>query len=124
MTLFQFGEFTAHSGTRLPFKIDCDALSDEDLRCLATLALQRLPPFGLAIGVPRGGLQFAETLKAYGSPLYLPPLIVDDVLTTGASMERTKSSMSAGLVYGLVIFARGPCMDWVTPIFRLDQRFW
>jgi hypothetical protein len=53
-----------------------------------------------------------------------PHLIVDDVLTTGASMEAARAKLWPGsLPLGVVIFARGPCPDWVWPIFRLDPTF-
>jgi len=47
-------------------------------------------------------------------------LIVDDVLTTGSSMEEVRKEM--GTYYqseGFVLFARGECPDWITPLFQM-----
>ena len=95
MHLFQRGDFTLSGGARSDFKIDCDALSDEDWDTLAYLAAKRLPKFGSVSGVPEGGLKFAKALEKYVSGY--PDagyLIADDVWTTGASMRRRKSFMS------------------------------
>jgi len=51
-------------------------------------------------------------------------LIVDDVLTTGRTIEEARYSTWAenpknGDVFGVVIFARGKCPDWVYPIFQM-----
>lgn len=117
MNLFVDGKFTAHSGETLPFKIDCDALTDTDLATLAAEIARRAGRFGDVYGIPRGGWRLAYELRRYRT--LSPPdplLVVDDVLTTGASMieARTRFGISA---IGAVIFARGPCPDWVTPLF-------
>ena len=116
-TLFQTGDFTLRSGVQSAWKIECDALTLEDWRGLAAMAVERLPPFGRVEGVPRGGLPFADALQGYrrckmcghtwdahlhyaGWPAvsFNPPcsswvaaprlLIAEDVVTTGGSMER------------------------------------
>lgn len=50
-------------------------------------------------------------------------LIVDDVLTTGGSMEIARHNYLVANpgsdVLGAVVFARGPCPDWITPLFRV-----
>lgn len=115
-TLFVDGEFTAHSGDTLPFKIDCDALTDTDLATLAADVSRRFPRFRSVKGVPRGGVRFAGALRRYATGSQLDPaLIVDDVLTTGASMEQAREGVGRD-VFGIVIFARGPCPDWITPL--------
>lgn len=118
-SLFVAGEFTAHSGNLLPYKIECDALTDEDLATLAAEVARRLR-FSSVYGVPRGGRRFADALALHRSPDG-PLLIADDVLTTGASMEEVRSQIilagTAAQPLGIVIFARGPCPDWVTPLF-------
>lgn len=120
--LFVDGEFTAHSGGTLPFKVDCDALTDGDLATLAAYVAREFPPFANVCGVPRGGLRFASALRRYETGSGRDPtLIVDDVLTTGTSMEEARSARLPGNVFGVVIFARGPCPDWVTPLFQMHN---
>jgi hypothetical protein len=111
--LFRLGDFTLHSGANASWKIDCDALTDADLACLAKMAAELLPPFGSVEGVPTGGLRFAAALRPYAT--FGPPLVADDVLTTGNSMEAQRRGRPDAL--GVVIFARGPCPPWVTPLF-------
>ena len=117
--LFQCGVFTLSSGALSYWKIDCDALSDADIETLALMLVEQLPTFGAVEGVPQGGLRLTEALRACpmrddaaGRPL----LIVDDVLTTGASMERYRAGRNA---IGAVIFARGLCPAWITPLFQM-----
>ena len=119
MTLFELGEFTAHSGQKLPFKIECDALSNDDLRALAALVGKKLT-FSEVIGVPRGGIRFASFLKRY-TKKEGPVLIVDDVLTTGTSMEMARQKCESADTIGLVIFARGTCPSWVSSLFTLSD---
>lgn len=114
VTLFQAGSVMLHSGQVSDFKIDCDVLSDADLETLARLIAERCGPFGAVEGVPRGGLRLASALMPHATTGRL--LIVDDVLTTGASMEQQRAERDA---IGAVIFARGPCPSWVTPLFTL-----
>lgn len=125
MNLFRLGDFTLHSGVRSRFKIDCDALTDDDWQALAFLASQHLPVFSHVCGIPRGGDRFAAALAKYAvsGADDLPILIVDDVLTTGGSMRRERDrslTFRAGCgVIGCVVFARGSCPDWVTPLFAI-----
>ena len=122
MDLFQLGDFILASGARSEFKIDCDALSDNGLECLAYLLARRCGWFAWAVGVPRGGLRLANAINAgayYTKHVTnAPTLIVDDVLTTGASMELLRRRFPKAR--GGVLFARGPCPDWITPLFRLE----
>jgi hypothetical protein len=118
--LFQAGDVTLHSGERSDFKINCDALMASDFAALANMLVRRIAPFSRVEGVPRGGLRWAEVLNIGG---YCTPgeplLIVDDVLTTGASMEQQRAGRDA---IGAVIFARGPCPSWVMPLFTLQPQ--
>lgn len=118
--LFKYGDFTLHSGDKASWKIDCDALSDADLSALAALAVRNLPKFRDVVGIPRGGLRFAAALAPHAVLHSDVMLIVDDVLTTGASMKEMRSlKESQGYhTIGLVIFARKPPPTWVEPIFR------
>jgi orotate phosphoribosyltransferase len=114
MNLFQRAWFQLHSGQSSEWKIDCDALTDDDMIGLASMLSEILPPFGRVEGVPTGGLRLADTMLRYRSDG--PLLIVDDVLTTGASMEAHRHDRQA---IGAVIFARGRCPWWVIPLFQM-----
>ena len=125
MNLFESKDFTMHSGGRSDFKIECDALTDEDIATLAKIISSRVS-FRSVVGVPSGGIRLANALKPYCIfDIDAPVLIVDDVLTTGASMEeeKTKYEETYGaskkrVFLGVVIFARGKCPDWIKPIFQ------
>lgn len=113
----------------MPFKIDCDALTDTDLETLALHFAAAIKPagqvYGEIVGVPRGGVRFADALQRHvrtSGNQWQTHLIVDDVLTTGNSMEaywRERYPNRFSGVRGLVIFARGPCPEWITPIFKM-----
>lgn len=118
MTLFRLGRFTLHSGSESKFKIECDALTEGDLEALAWLIAKKMPPFLRVEGVPRGGLGLASKLERYADAKAKLTLIVDDVCTTGASMEKQRKGRSD--VIGAVIFTRGECPTWVLPLFRMD----
>jgi len=122
--LFQWGPFTLHSGGTSSFKIECDALTDGDWRTLAHLLAERIGPVDHIAAVPRGGFRLADALASVvtwvvGGPI----LIVDDVLTTGASMEAARRRyIETGEwreIRGAVVFARGPVPAWITPLFTL-----
>lgn len=118
MSLFQLGDFTLYSGAASRWKIYCDALTDEDWQALAVMLAERLPPFGVAIGIPRGGIRLAVAMSAHCRKGSQTILLVDDVLTTGSSMEEYRASFSAGVI-GAVVFARGECPDWIVPLFQM-----
>jgi len=109
MHLFQLGEFVAHGGQTLTYKVECDVLTNDDWQTLARLAHPHLRPFRRVEGVPTGGLRLAHYLRPY-AVMDGGLLIVDDVLTTGGSMEFQRSGRIA---QGLVIFARGPYASWI-----------
>jgi orotate phosphoribosyltransferase len=113
--LFVSKEFISHSNIPLTWKIECDVLTDADLKTLAKVVSERFR-FGSVVGVPRGGLRFAAALAQYATGSGRR-LIVDDVLTTGRSMNEMRQNESD---IGLVIFARGTCPPWVIPIFRCE----
>lgn len=120
--LFNIGHFPLHAGGFSNFKIDCDYLTDEDIDAIANQLTIRLPGFSIVEGIPRGGLRLAEAMRKYAIP-YQPirhqtVLIVDDVWTTGMSMEKQRDFRTG--VIGAVIFARSDTPEWVTPLFRLE----
>jgi hypothetical protein len=133
VNLFQTGSFMSHAALTLPFKIECDALSDDDIRTLA-FVIGGTFHFQEVRGVPTGGLRLADALKPYAARPPSPStyihecnvLIVDDVLTTGASVVEIKRRhyTRRNDVLGCVIFARGPCPNWVYPIFQMGRDFW
>lgn len=114
-SLFKSGTFHLHSGELSEWKIDCDALTDDDLDTLAQMIGRRVGKFSVAEGVPNGGLRLAAALNRRFAKNDAPVLIVDDVLTTGASMEAQRAGREAN---GAVIFARGPVPSWITPLFQ------
>ncbi len=118
MSLFRLGDFVLSTGQRSPWKIDCDWLTDGDLDCIAHLIAELIPVFGYVEGVPRGGIRLAQRLTKYCEAGVDRLLIVDDVFTTGASIERHRAGRDA---YGAVIFARGECPAWVVPLFELTH---
>lgn len=111
--LFQRGTFRLHSGKQSNWKIDCDALTDLDITALAEMIAEGLQ-FGSVEGVSTGGLRLAKALEVHVSEG--PLLIVDDVLTTGASIEKQRAGREA---IGAVIFARGAWPVWVMPLFAM-----
>jgi orotate phosphoribosyltransferase len=134
MGLFQLGDFTLHSGAKSQWRIDCDRLSDDDIVCLAVMIQQMVGSFRSVEGVPRGGLLLAEALWAFQTTSG-PHLIVDDVLTTGDSMEEARAEcrlrgygpgVAAPLPdpVGVVLFARGECPPWVKAVFQTPPDLW
>jgi len=123
MSLFQSGNFTLHSGNRSIFKIDCDFIPDSGLVALAPLGHKIIGPFSSVIGVPAttpggidNGARFAKAMLPYVSGSG-PILIVDDVLSTGRSMNEMREKLGVNTV-GLVIFAREKPPEWIKAIFQ------
>lgn len=141
MSLFHPGRFWSHSGHPLEFKIECDCLTEGDLDLFGSIIAARLwtnqrAVIHRVVGVPKGqpGGRDNGSLLAQYVRRHLDlcentsgwTLIVDDVLTTGASMEATRESLGDPLptCLGAVIFARGPCPTWVRPVFTLNEACW
>jgi hypothetical protein len=115
-SLFERVSFTLPSGETTNWRIDCTALSDADLECLAQLAATRAGNFGRVEPISPASRRFADALRrhATGGPV----LLVDDVLDSGATMEDYRGGRDA---IGVVIFARGPAPDWVRPLFYVGD---
>lgn len=134
MNLYQHGDFTLNSGAKSTFKIECDALTDEDWVGIAhmihLILLAKDEPFCTVEGVPRGGLKLAKQMEKYRSSIdssYGVHLICDDVLTTGESMERARTAYQKreiSSVIGVVYKARGPYPSWITPLETLHPALW
>jgi hypothetical protein len=101
MNLFQLGNFISHAGNELEWKIECDALTDEDWDCLAKMIAEKTS-FHSVYGIPRGGVKLANALEKYCNHKSHIRLVVDDVWTTGKSMREV---MKPGDL-GFVVFAR------------------
>lgn len=149
MSLFNIGNFVLHSGVTSDFKVNTDYLSDQDWAALAKIIATRIPPFAWVEGVPRGGLQLAAELEPYCTPIRhnhitrvieplgicpkcdvvhhkipAPGLIVDDVLTTGGSMEYARAGRKN--VMGVVIFSRityEPDSGWIMSLWNFGLNF-
>jgi len=113
--LFNSDWYELHSGNVSNIKIDCDALTDADIETLAEIICNRWVVSDV-IGVPSGGLRLSEAILRRVVPTG-HRLIVDDVLTTGTSMEKARKKSGWNSAIGVVVFARGRCPSWVTPLF-------
>lgn len=118
-------EFTSAAGLKLPFKINCDALSNMELEHIAVVAAKKLQPFSNVVYVPSGGKRLAYELSYYVGNIG-PTLVVDDVWTTGSSMLKKVNSvgLSDGDWIGFVIFNRGLILpNNVKAFFNLGDTF-
>lgn len=119
--LFIPGEFLSHSGIKLPYKIECDSLTDEEIDIFANIIAHHYQRwlFSKVIGIPRGGLRLAKALRnkvniVEGSPIRL---VVDDVYTTGRSLFE----QGCPSVYpGAVMFARAPVPKGIFAVCQLN----
>ena len=114
MKLFQDGDFKSHAGLPLKWKLECDAITDEEWRCIAKMVMDyQVQPFYKAVGIPRGGLKFAEAMNEYasGDPAD-QTMICDDVFTTGTSFQdfikENYPDWLGAMGYRWVVFARKP----------------
>ncbi len=122
--LFETKTFTMHSGDIGHWKIECDALTEADIDTLCLMISEKFDFVGV-YGIPTGAVRIEKALEKYRSPESGNFLIVDDVLTTGASMEEAKASMNqfeVGVnlnIIGVVLFARVKPPEWIYPVFQL-----
>ena len=123
MNLFQSVDFKSHAGLDLSWKIEMDALEDEEWVTISQMILELSEPFREAIGVPRGGTRLGKLLNQHGTGKKDNPiLIVDDVLTTGGSMEEFKRKRlfrNPTKYIGWVVFARGYPPSWCKALFQM-----
>ena len=126
MDLFQSVNFKSHSGLNLTWKIEMDALSEQDWFTIKKMIMEITPPFREAVGIARGGVKLGDLLNEHATGKEGDPIcIVDDVLTTGGSMEyfltqyqRNRRPFTA---IGWVVFARTQCPPWVKALFQMPS---
>jgi len=121
--LFQRKDFfISHSGKPLSWKIECDTLTDDDWAWAASHVASKFSFRGVH-GIPSGGVVFEKHLRKYINPKGDFYLIVDDVLTTGNSMEKAKKDTqhhhSDIPRIGVVLFAREKPAHWIAAIWQL-----
>ena len=124
--LFVEEDFTGHSGGQLHWKIEMDALDEAEWKCIARMIMEyETRPFQAAIGIPRGGLTLSSYLNVYSTQNPEDPyLIVDDVLTTGGSMDEFKEEhFKDKKVVGWVVFSRNRPPDWVNVLFQMPKHW-
>lgn len=121
--LFALGNHELHSGKQSKWKIECDALTGEDYKTLAWIVAKDWGiVFGDVVSIPTGGNRFAEKLIKYRKrEASSTILIVDDVLSTGESMNKFYDLYPMKLKIGIVVFARGKCPKWVRSIFQYTE---
>ena len=124
--LFQSQNFKSHSGLDLNWKIECDALSDPEWFTISKMIMERTPPFREAVGIPRGGVKLGDLLNEHATGNEKDPIcIVDDVLTTGKSMNyflnQYQRNRKPFMAIGWVVFARVQTPDWVRALFQMPE---
>ena len=124
MALFVDEEFTSHAGLQLGWKIEMDALYENDWRCLAKMILEyETRPFREAVGIPRGGKRLGDILNesSTGNPDD-PVLIFDDVYTTGTSFkEFIAENYLVTPVICWAVFARDVVSSNVNVLFQMPS---
>jgi len=125
--LFEEGDFIAHSGGKLHWKIEMDALHSNEWKCIARMIMEHeTRPFCSALGVPRGGVELGRYLNEYATENFDDPyLIVDDVLTTGKSMDDFVNEYFRNRepnYFGWVVFARTKPQHWVKALFQMPTK--
>jgi len=125
--LFRSIDFKSHAGLDLSWKIEMDALSENEWFTIARMILEISPPFHSAIGIPRGGVLLGELLNKHGTGKEEDPFcIVDDVLTTGKSMIDYREEMNIerwqkSCALGWVVFARVKPPKWIKALFQMNS---
>lgn len=124
--LFRSGHFILASGATSPWKIECEALTEADWTGLAVMMMEALipGPFGQVEGVPHGGIPLANALQPYADDQSRTLLVVDDVWTTGKSMERYIDGIPTDLrVARAVAFARRPPPPNIMALFTMPYPY-
>lgn len=130
MSLLEQGDFTLHSGDKSWWKINCDAFKGQEA-ILARMIWEKLFPMDHYEQVihPESRSEsivhsLAKELRKDCWKTSVNILLIDDVLTTGKSMEELKATINQEqyFVHGVVIFDRssGKCPDWIKPLFTVN----
>lgn len=119
--LFQIRNFTSAAGLNLTWKIECDALTEDDWDCIAHVGVAMLPKFGRVLAVPSGGIPLAKSFEFYQQASSELTLVVDDVWTTGKSMLALVKELNLKdhEWVGFVGFARGALFPKVHAFCKL-----
>lgn len=123
--LFSVGDFVSHAGLPLKWKIECDAISPDEWKALATMIMEyQTEPFGKVVGIPRGGVPLQKALEPYATGKDTDPLlVVDDVYTTGTSFREFCTTKDTMWAYKWVVFARKPIPenDGIKALFTMPE---
>jgi orotate phosphoribosyltransferase-like protein len=123
--LFQSVNFISHSGIPLTWKIECDAIHDDEWATLAKMIREYEPRnWSRAVGIPRGGSKLGEELDKYSTGNEADPLlIVDDVYTTGRSFKNyiEQNTRPEQKIICWCVFARKPTESEVQALFTMPK---
>lgn len=120
-SLFESGDFVLHAGAETYWRINAEALDASSIATIARMIADRVGPFFAVHGIPTGGEPLAKALAPYCSEEG-PLLVVDDVFTTGASMEEYRNYVGVIDTAFYVIFDRsgGLRPSWCKALWTLD----
>ena len=66
--LFESGDFISHAGLPLKWKLECDAIHPTEWKALAKMVMDySKKDLYKAVGIPRGGIPFADAMNEYAS---------------------------------------------------------
>lgn len=123
--MIEFGDFKSHSGLTLPWKVNCDSFTNKDWKSVARIIRNKFR-FGSVYGIPTGGTKLAIACRKHIVEGY-PSIIVDDVMTTGTSMNEMRDKVLEETkeepLVGIVVFDRGiytEDVSWIWPIFKVS----
>jgi hypothetical protein len=125
-SLFQKKSFVSAAGIPLSWKIECDAMTNEDWQTIADICAPKMDQFFSVMSVPTGGNKLAQAFYKHITPKARVVLFVDDVWTTGHSMlcridqfSRVKTPREE--VRGFVAFARCQSLPAWVDCFMLTK---
>tara|TARA_Y100000385_G_C13012491_1_gene602352 strand:+ start:837 stop:1223 length:387 start_codon:yes stop_codon:yes gene_type:complete len=124
INLFQSVDFVSHSGLNLTWKIECDAISDEEWKTLAKMIREyETSDWKTVVGIPRGGMKLANALDIYSTNNSKDPiLIADDVYTTGRSFRDFSNNFPNDKLLKWCIFARNPIKGDEKTLFTMPTK--